>query len=184
MATLPATGATTADALAAWDALDPVDVAFMLGAWSGRSWRSGHPLDGVLEAYGWHGKRFDDADTVHPLVFDRASGAPMRLSPGRLAPLLPALLGFAPLRTGLAARLARPLLAVFATQAPGGRLRMMRYRGRDSATLVYDRLALLDVFRRVDDDTVLGLTDLRGMPRPYFFVLRREVPARGGAAGV
>jgi GXWXG protein len=38
--------------------------------------RPGHraPLDGLLEAFGWHGKPFDGPDQVHPLVFDHGSG--------------------------------------------------------------------------------------------------------------
>jgi hypothetical protein len=39
---------------------------------------------------------------------------------------------------------------------------------------VYDHLPIIDVFRRVDDDTVLGLMDYRNFPEPYFFVLVRE----------
>jgi hypothetical protein len=43
-----------------------------------------------------------------------------------------------------------------------------------TATLVYDALSILDVFRRVDGDTVLGWMDLKGMEQPFFFVLRRS----------
>ena len=40
--------------------------------------------------------------------------------------------------------------------------------------MVYDRQPIIDSFRRVDEDTVLGIMDLRGMRSPYVFVLRRE----------
>ena len=41
-------------------------------------------------------------------------------------------------------------------------------------TMVYDNLPINDVFRKVDEDTVLGVMDLKGMKKPFFFVLRRE----------
>lgn len=31
-----------------------------------------------------------------------------------------------------------------------------------------------DVFRKLDNETVLGVMDLKDMPQPFFFVLRRE----------
>lgn len=41
--------------------------------------------------------------------------------------------------------------------------------------MVYDQLPVNDVFRRVDDDTVLGAMDMRGFSSsPYFFVLHRD----------
>lgn len=49
-----------------------------------------------------------------------------------------------------------------------------QYRGIDTATMVYDAQPINDIFRRVSDDTVLGLMDLRGLATPYFFSLRRN----------
>ena len=40
--------------------------------------------------------------------------------------------------------------------------------------MVYDALPIIDVFRRVGADTVLGAMDMRGLPAPFFFVLRRD----------
>ena len=37
----------------------------------------------------------------------------------------------------------------------------------------YDHLPIIDLFRRVDERTLLGCMDLRGAP-PYFFVLEAE----------
>jgi hypothetical protein len=48
--------------------------------------------------------------------------------------------------------------------------------------MIYDSLPINDIFRKVDDDSVLGVMDLRFSPQPFFFVLRREGPAsRAGA---
>ncbi|WP_233583532.1 DUF4334 domain-containing protein [Corallococcus sp. CA053C] len=54
------------------------------------------------------------------------------------------------------------------------RLRMTEYRGQLSATMIYDDWPTHDVFRKVDEDTLLGAMDARGMAAPYFFVLRRD----------
>lgn len=54
------------------------------------------------------------------------------------------------------------------------RLREVRHRGVVTAAMVYDHLPIIDHFRRVDDRTVLGMMDLRGVPQPYFFILRRD----------
>lgn len=51
---------------------------------------------------------------------------------------------------------------------------MTEYRGKSSATMVYNPLPINDVFRKVDENTVLGLMDMHGLERPFFFVLRRE----------
>jgi hypothetical protein len=40
--------------------------------------------------------------------------------------------------------------------------------------MIYDDKPIIDHFRREGADTLLGLMDLRGMARPFFFRLRRE----------
>jgi hypothetical protein len=40
--------------------------------------------------------------------------------------------------------------------------------------MVYDALPIIDVFRRVTADRVLGLMDLRGLAEPFFFLLDRD----------
>lgn len=68
------------------------------------------------------------------------------------------------------AALRRPLQ----TRVPKARLRTTRYRGVDTATMIYDQAPVNDVFRRISDDAVFGLMDMRGSDQPYFFVLRRD----------
>ena len=53
-------------------------------------------------------------------------------------------------------------------------LREVTHRGVVTAAMVYDSLPIIDVFRRVDDDVRLGAMDMRGLPFPYLFVLRRD----------
>lgn len=165
-------GGTLTDVLAVFDQLPPVTIADMLGSWRGRGVPTGHVLDGVLERYGWHGKRFDGPEEVHPLVFS-AGGSTFAINPVLLPVQLVLrhpLLARAPMLPSGFRRLA-PLLR---TTRPRARLQMTEFRGVVSATMVYDALPILDAFRRVDASTRLGVMDLRGLEAPYVFVLRRE----------
>lgn len=163
---------STAAALAFFDSLAPVTVDEMLGSWAGEGVDTGHPMDGVLERFGWHGKRFDGPDAVHPLVFRTGRGLrgvnPALMPVGLLAarPRTAFLPG-----AGAAFKVLLPLLT---TSGPAARLRMTEYRGVVTATMCYDAHPIHDVFRRVDDDAVLGVMDQRGLPKPFVFLLRRE----------
>ncbi len=158
-------------ALALYDALPAVPVAAMLGRWAGAEVPTGNPLDGMLAAYGWHGKHFRSADHVHPLVLTagqrRYALDPAHLPLG-LAVRVPAL------RSRRLAAVLRPLLRLRGTRRPGARLRSVEHRGVVTAAMVYDALPVIDTFRAVDADTVLGLMDLRDLAAPYVFTLRRE----------
>lgn len=172
----PPPARTTEAALGFFDTLEAVAPDFLLGTWTGEGWPSGHPLDGALEAFGWQGKRFDNAEAVHPLLFRARGGHTVALSPARVALGLPLLLRWPGLmKSAAVARLFRAGLPLLATRRSQGRLRLLRHRGRTTATLVYDRLPILDVFRRIDEDTVMGLMDLKGMEQPFFFLLRRTL---------
>jgi hypothetical protein len=53
-------GTTTEAALAFFDSLPPVEVATMMGSWRGKGVETGHPMDGLLERFGWHGNDLPD----------------------------------------------------------------------------------------------------------------------------
>lgn len=166
-------GGTPEQVAAFFDGLPAVSVEAMLGSWKGAGITTGHPLEGLLERYGWHGKRFESAEVVHPLVM--GAGGAYTLDPALLS--FRAARRFAGLvRAPVVVGIARRAFRMFATRAPTARLRMIAFRGVTSATMVYDAHPILDVFRRVDDDTVLGAMDIRGdsMPNLLFFSLRRE----------
>jgi hypothetical protein len=169
-------GVAPDEGLAFFDGLPAVEVADLSGRWRGSGLRTGSPLDGLLEAYGWYGKEFLDEETVHPLLFSDRAGEPRPLDPGPLpVPLirtLPSLAHSIPAR--LAFHAARPLLA---TRRPAARTRMLMHRGVLTAAMIYDRQPIIDVFRRVGADVLLGAMDLRGLPTPFLFVLRRDVAA-------
>jgi hypothetical protein len=63
---------------------------------------------------------------------------------------------------------------MFKTDSSQARIRMMEYRQKISATMIYDNLPINDIFRKVDDNTLLGLMDFKGQPQPFFFVLKRD----------
>ncbi len=165
-------GSTTEEALAFFDSLPPVAIDELRGRWKGSELPTGHPLEGLLERYGWYGKEFIDGETVHPLLFQDANGTIVRVDPRKVP------MNVAPHVPRVASTVARHALSVLdpviGTSKPRARLRNVEYRGKVSATMIYDHLPINDVFRRVDDDTVLGAMDQRGDDRPFFFVLRRD----------
>jgi hypothetical protein len=171
---LPTVPRSAYEAFAVFDAAPAVESGSMIGTWRGAELPTRHPLDGLLEASGWWGKKFVDSETVHPLLFPtRDRTALWALNPGVMPIGLVLRIPMPRIRRSFADPVAalRPLAG---TRKPRARLRTTRYRGVDTATMVYDQLPINDVFRRVSDDAVLGIMDLRGSARPYFFVLLRD----------
>lgn len=162
---------STEEALARFDRLDPVDTDFMLGRWVGAGFNTHHPMDGLLEAFGWYGKSFITADDVHPLLFRRGDNV-ISISP-KFMPMGLLWKLHVP-RSAVLNALSLPLKFALQTGRARARLRMLEHRGKVSATMIYDDLPIHDVFRKIDDVTVLGLMDLKDMPQPFFFLLRRE----------
>ena len=164
-------GCTSAQACALFDQLPVVVAEEITGRWKGSELPTGHPFDGLLSASGWYGKQFDDPETVHPLLFS-SSGEIFAVDPRKM-PL--ALAGRVPLSVVAAAgKLLNVLQPVLRTTRPLARLRNLEYRGKASAALIYDHWPVIDVFRRVDEHTLLGVMDQRDVDQPYFFVLRHD----------
>lgn len=160
------------EALSFFDGLPAVRAEQLTGRWHGWELATGHPLDGLLEPSGWYGKQFDDVDHVHPLLFQTASGEIYPASPKRM-PLKVAvrLPGAVVDRAGAVSGRLRPALQ---TRKHAARLRNVEHRGVVTAAMVYDALPIIDIFRAVDDETLLGVMDYREHPSPYFFVLERD----------
>jgi len=166
-------GTTLEDALAACDALPPASLAEVIGRWRGSGLSTGHPFDGMLEAFGWYGKAFLSTEVAHPLLFGEEH-ALVSVDP-RFLPV--ALATKWHLQTNrLVAMAFRAGEELLATTKPTARLRMTEYRGQVSATMLYDRLPINDVFRRIDAETLLGVMDYRDFALPFFFILRRVAP--------
>ncbi len=167
---LEAGRATTKDAFEVFDSLEPVDVGFMIGNWKGKSFHTNHPMDGLLEVYHWYGKRFESLEDVHPLVFSTLRGGVTTVNPALMGSAL-----HVPMpKSAMVGRLFQTLLPLLSTSRSTARLRMTTYRGKSSATMIYDQLPINDVFRKIDQDAVLGVMDLKGMKVPFFFILHRE----------
>ncbi|RDI67426.1 DUF4334 domain-containing protein [Nocardia pseudobrasiliensis] len=166
-------GCTPQQAWELFDSLPAVRVdEITTGRWSGDELDTGHPWAGVLVESGWYGKQFDSPDNVQPLLFAGPDAAVFAVDPRRV-PL--GLAGRIPLSGMRAARALLPILRpLLRTRAPRARLRNLEYRGKISAAMVYDHLPIIDIFRLVDDRTLLGVMDLRGLSEPYFFILHRE----------
>ncbi|MGW0246591.1 DUF4334 domain-containing protein [Nocardia goodfellowii] len=165
-------GCTPERARALFDQLPAVPVTEVTtGRWRGEEIDTGHPWNGVLAESGWYGKQFDDADTVHPLLYTDDTGSIFAVNPRRV-PL--SIVGGVP-RTALRAFRKSLRYTGFSvrTREPKGRLRNVEYRGVISAAMLYDERPMIDHFRRVDASTLLGAMDTRGTPDSYFFVLRK-----------
>jgi GXWXG protein/Domain of unknown function (DUF4334) len=162
---------TTEEALQLFDELEPVDIEFMLGRWQGSGFPTHHPMDGLLEAFNWYGKEFISAEHVHPLLFTDGNSIfkvdpnPIVMNLGLSLPI-PKNEGLKPFYSAM-----NKLLK---TEESKARIRMMECRGKVSATMIYDYLPINDVFRKVDNNTVLGLMDYKSIPQPFFFTLKRE----------
>jgi Domain of unknown function (DUF4334)/GXWXG protein len=166
------TGKTTTErALQVFDALETVNLDFMLGRWQGSGLQTDHPMDGLLEASNWYGKEFVDPENVHPLLFLDSKGEIFKVAPN------PTAMNWVLKMPILKNESLKPLLmltnSLLKTETSQARLRMMEYRGKVSATMIYDYLPINDSFRKVDDHTVLGIMDFKNLSQPFFFVLKR-----------
>ncbi len=163
---------TTDEALALYDQLDVVELDFMLGRWHGSGFPTNHRMDGILEAYGWYGKEFQNADQVDPMLFKHGNQI-VRVNPERI-PLWLLTADFPPPKSEFAGNCFKIIIPFIKTNKYKARMRMTKYRGKVSATMIYNGLPINDVFRKVDENTLLGIMDLPHMKQPYFFVLHRE----------
>ena len=167
---LDAGRATKEEAIELLDSLEPIDVDFMIGDWKGEGFQTNHPMDGLLEAYHWHGKSFENPEDVHPLVFSTLRGGLASVNPFFMGPSLRVPMP----KSAMLGRIFQVFMPFLTTSRSKARLRMTTYRGKSSATMIYDQLPINDVFRKIDQDTVFGVMDLKGMESPFFFILRRE----------
>ncbi len=160
------------EALELCDALPIVDIDTIIGRWRGSEIFTHHSLNGLLETFGWYGKEFIDRDHVHPLLFSDSHGQLFSLDPQRL-PFSIALKLPIP-RWKLLRQVLLAARFVLQTCKAKARVRMIEYRGKVSASMIYDNLPIYDTFRLIDSDTLLGVMDLKGMGQPFFFKLHRD----------
>jgi hypothetical protein len=161
-------------ALALFDRLEPVDAGFLQGLWQGEELWTGHRLNGLLSAFGWYGKAFLADRRAHPLIFtgaDRRFVVDPRPLPASIVLRMP---GPAARLLREAAPLIKPMLEWFRTDEPRARVEVCEWRGKTGASMVYDTVPVTDMFRRIDDDSLLGMMVTREPSEPFFFVLQRH----------
>lgn len=158
---------STNEAAQVFERLEPVSIDFMIGKWRGEELFTGSPMDGFLEATGWAGKEFADAETVFPLVFftDTTQTETFYVDPAAVSKP-----DFVSKYQGghLGERRAE-----VETHAPTARLRMIDYKGVVSAAMIYDQIPTIDRFRQINDSCVMGVMNARGQTAPYYFRLNR-----------
>lgn len=163
---------TTEKALALFDALEPVNLEFMFGCWQGSGLHTSHPMDGLLEASNWYGKEFVDAENVHPLLFLDRQKQVFKVAPNPTA--MKWVLKLPIPRNDSWKPLFMFIISFLKTEKSQARLRMVQYRGQVSATMIYDYLPINDAFRKVDENTVLGIMDYKESSQAFFFILKRS----------
>ncbi|WEZ85667.1 DUF4334 domain-containing protein (plasmid) [Rhizobium sp. 32-5/1] len=152
--------------------LPPVELYEMIGLWTGRDIPSGHPLDGVLENLGWFGKRFSGQMRADALLFRGGEKRVVAIDPAWI-PLRLALRFHELGRTRAARYLFSYLLRRLTAKGPVASLKAMPFQGVTSAAMVYDTQTIVDYFRKIDDDRVMGAMVIEGDDRVYFFELAR-----------
>ncbi len=172
---LNAGNATTEEALEIFDSLEPVDVDFMIGKWTGEGFYTSHPMDGLLEIYHWYGKCIESPEDVHPLVFSTLRGGIASVNPIYMGPLMGLMNRRLIPRSAAVGRLFQVAMPLFTTSSSSARLRNTDFRGKSSATMIYDKLPINDVFRKIDENSVFGMMDMKSMEKPCFFIIHREL---------
>lgn len=164
---------TTEEALQLFDELDTVDLDFMIGRWKGSGFHTNHPMDGLLETANWYGKEFINPEQVHPLLFLDGNNNIFKVDPNPI--LMNLTLRFPIPRNEAMKSLFTFMNPMMKTDESKARIRMMEHRQKISATMIYDYLPINDIFRKIDENIVLGLMDFKGMQQPFFFILNREI---------
>lgn len=152
--------------------LQSVPPAEMIGLWEGEGMPSGHPLDGVLENLDWFGKRFHADMRADALLFRTRPGRLIAVEPARV-PLRLALRFASFGRTRMARNGFSHLIKSLRAKGRTASLRLEELDGVQSAAMVYDRQPIVDHFRRLGADDVVGMMTVTGEARRYFFRLRK-----------
>jgi hypothetical protein len=154
--------------------LPPLEPCELAGLWQGRGVPTGHPFDGVLENLGWFGKRFNPDLRADALLF-HVGGRKLRAIDPKWVPLPLALRFHAFGRTALAAVLFAGLQRCLQAKGPVASIKTVAFEGVASAAMIYDDQPIVDHFRRINDDSLMGLMAMRDDDRFYVFELERVI---------
>ena len=152
--------------------LPPVAPHELVGLWKGRGMPSNHPFDGVLENLGWYGKRFTSDMRADALLFRSGEHRLTAIDPKYIP--IHWVLRFHQLgRTRMAANLFSYLQHRLRARGPVASLKTLALDGVESTAMVYDHQPIVDYFRRLDEQRLMGAMTIGGDERIYFFELQR-----------
>lgn len=152
--------------------LPPIQPRELVGLWKGHGLSAGHPFDGVLENLGWFGKRFTPDMRADALLFCSSERRLTAIDP-KWIPLQLALRFHGIGRMGIARNLFSYLKHRLRARGPVASLKAIVFSGVESAAMVYDDQPIVDYFRRIDEEKVMGAMTIRDDERIYFFELER-----------
>lgn len=162
--------ADLSEVLDLYDQLESVECAFMMGRWKGYEVSTGNKMDGMLKHSNWYGKMFLSMEEVHPLLFYTHNQRSIySVNPSRIDINLGIKLLKSPI-VQLLVRFAKPFIRTRKTHA---RLRMVEFRNKVTAAMVYDRVEIIDFFAKMSETRVLGIMDMK-RKEPYVFILERD----------
>lgn len=145
---------------AVFDQLKPISPEFLIGKWKGFSFDTGHPAHRILDTLKWAGKDYRSVDDVDPIMIYDDSGKRSWYSEYGHARVSSELQG----------------IPVQGYAADRSQIREVKFHGTVSAAMIYDKFPIIDVFKYVDDNTVLGAMDSKDFPADageYYFYLKR-----------
>lgn len=135
--------------------LPPVPLSHLIdtGGWNGGFFDTGHSNGDFMKEICWVGKDFFSLDHVDPVIVNPNG---KRESWGKW--------GFATVRATYSFLYASPVLARL-------QLKEIVYRGKVTATMVYDERPVFDYFRWVDENTILGIMEGKPLDGPFYFYI-------------
>lgn len=162
--------ATRRDAFHFYDELDTVDISRMKGLWIRKKLPKASWFSESFSEINWYGKEFISSHSGYPLVMEKRNKERYYLNPSALT--------FLPLRQGFTL-LYKPSFLLFSpllrTKRPKAVLEMTEYRGKVSATLLYERQDIKDIYRKIDDQTLFGITEFGNSGKQAsFFLLEKD----------
>ena len=159
-------------ALEEFGSLPPIAPRELVGLWKGHGIPTGHPFDGVLENLGWFGKQFTPDMCADALLFRSGDQRPVAIDP-KWIPLRLALRFHDVGRMRVASNLFSYLQRRLRARGPVASLKTMVFGGVESAAMIYDDQPIVDHFRQIDAERIMGAMTTNGDERIYFFELQR-----------
>lgn len=161
----------TDELYAYFDSLQPFDMANLRGKWEGVDLDTNHHLNLLLTYCDWYGKDFIDEQNVDGLIFREklTSDRCFRVDPK----LFPIGTRFFP--NHYITRVVFTFISKFIqTQKSTAKLEMIEYRGKRSASVVYNDIKMVDYYRKIDSRTILGVIESKAYKDPFFYVLQKD----------